>query len=65
VIDPNNLRVEAWQPQSIKADPVVEKFYAQMSEENSSLATLPGAVADSSCETSGANRDNAAADSFN
>jgi ATP-dependent DNA helicase PIF1 len=27
VIDPKNLRIEAWQPQSIKADPQVEKFY--------------------------------------
>jgi ATP-dependent DNA helicase PIF1 len=27
VIDPANLRVQAWQPQSIKADPIVEKFY--------------------------------------
>jgi ATP-dependent exoDNAse (exonuclease V) alpha subunit len=30
VIDPKNLRVEAWQPQSIKADPVVEKFYQSL-----------------------------------
>jgi ATP-dependent DNA helicase PIF1 len=27
VIAPENLRIEAWQRQSIKADPVVEKFY--------------------------------------
>jgi ATP-dependent DNA helicase PIF1 len=27
VIDPANLRVEAWQPSSIKADPIVEEFY--------------------------------------
>lgn len=27
VIDPSNLRVEAWQPESIKADPIVDQFY--------------------------------------
>jgi len=30
VIDPANLRIEAWQPQSIKADPLVEKFYQNL-----------------------------------
>jgi ATP-dependent DNA helicase PIF1 len=30
VIDPKNLRIEAWQPQSIKADPVVEQFYSNL-----------------------------------
>lgn len=30
IIDPAHLRVEAWQPQSIKADPVVENFYQNL-----------------------------------
>lgn len=30
VIDPSNLRVEAWQPSSIKADPIVEQFYRSL-----------------------------------
>lgn len=30
VIDPANLRVEAWQPQSIKADPIVKQFYQDL-----------------------------------
>ena len=29
VMDPSQLRVEGWQAQSIKADPLVEKFYEQ------------------------------------
>jgi ATP-dependent exoDNAse (exonuclease V) alpha subunit len=30
VIAPENLRIEAWQRQSIKADPIVEKFYQSL-----------------------------------
>ncbi|MCB0351085.1 MAG: AAA family ATPase [Bdellovibrionales bacterium] len=30
IIDPVHLRIEAWQPQSIKADPVVENFYQSL-----------------------------------
>lgn len=30
VVDPHHLRVEAWQERSIKADPVVEKFYESL-----------------------------------
>jgi ATP-dependent DNA helicase PIF1 len=30
VIDPKNLRIEAWQPQSIRADPIVEDFYDRL-----------------------------------
>lgn len=31
VIDPVNLRVEDWQPASIKADPLVHRFYSSLS----------------------------------
>lgn len=27
IVDPQHLRVESWQPQSIKADPMVDRFY--------------------------------------
>lgn len=30
VVDPNGLRIEAWQPESIKSDPLVEKFYQEL-----------------------------------
>jgi ATP-dependent exoDNAse (exonuclease V) alpha subunit len=30
IVDPTHLRIEAWQPQSIKADPVVERFYQSL-----------------------------------
>jgi len=30
VIDPVHLRIEAWQEKSIKADPIVEKFYQSL-----------------------------------
>ncbi len=32
IVDPTHLRVEAWQPQSIKADPIVERFYQSLSQ---------------------------------
>jgi hypothetical protein len=32
VIGPVHLRVEAWQPTLIKADPIVEKFYQSLSQ---------------------------------
>jgi len=31
VTDPNQLYIESWQPQSIKADPMVERFYSSLS----------------------------------
>jgi ATP-dependent DNA helicase PIF1 len=30
IVDPTHLRIEAWQPESIKADPIVEKFYESL-----------------------------------